>query len=224
MFFLVVRNKGVKNQTPQGYLIINTNKVEYVPGEKVVTEISALDKDGATLCGANLELTVNGEKVGDIKKSSTCENGGATYDPDYLYTFDAPKKGTYKMKLTNLDAGFSISKELVVVAQKDIDVTRLSPVRIIPAKEPRYSIIFSVTANKDYKGEISDVVPAGISIPWQGPATVTENSDGSKKITWQVDLKKGETAEFPYEFTAPLTSPAVYKFGEKGEWSMVAAK
>jgi len=224
MFNLNSKKDRNQNSGTGGVLALNVEKPKYLTGEKVVVRMASLDKDGQTLCNSNLELTVDGAKVGGVKKSSTCTPDFATYDPDYIYEFTASKAGTYRLKLTNLDTKNFVIGETVVVDQRDLDITRLSPTRIKPTKEPRYSMIISITANKDFKGEISDIVPKGLSIPWQGPASVTENSDGGKTITWQADLKAGENKEFAYEFTAPQVSPAVYKFGQNSEWSIVAAK
>jgi len=224
VFNLISKNSQKGGISNNGYLVLNTEKTNYLSGEKVVIKMSALGKDGQTLCNANLQLSINNEKVNGLKKFSTCSNNYATYDPDFIYEFTPPKTGTYQLKLTDLDTKYSATRKFTVGGQNDLNIVRLSPTRINPEKEPRYSMIFSVTANKDFKGEISDIVPAGVSIPWQGPAVITDNPDGSKKITWQVDLKKGETAEFPYEFVVPVVSPAIYRFGENGEWSVVAAK
>jgi len=219
LFNLNSKNTSQKNQFPQGVLALNTDKEEYLQGETVNIQMAAIGAEGNILCNANLELDIDGKKTKDIKKSSACEKDGVTYESDYSYKFVPQKTGTYDVKLTNLDTKLVTKNTFKVVSQRDLDITRKTLTRINPSKEERYAVLLIVTASKDYLGEISDIVPSGFTIPWWGPAKVED-----KKISWQVDLKAGETKEFAYEYIAPKVSPEFYKLGENGEWQIVAAK
>ena len=221
-FFVLRLNlkKSTSKLSPsKGVLALNTDKQEYLPDETVKVQMAVLDANGHTICNANLVLEINNVKGENIQKSATCEDGNVTNNPDYVFIFKPEKIGKYNLKLTNLDTGQVAQNKFTITKGRTLDIVRETATRINPFKADRYPVKLIVKAEKDYQGEISDVIPDGFTIPWQGPAKLDGN-----KITWQVNLKAGETRELVYEYSAPKTVPAVYKLGNNNEWQIVATK
>lgn len=223
-YFLFISKKTSIQNPEKGMLILNTDKQIYVPGETAYIQIVSVDASGKVLCNSNLKLEINGQKIDDLKKSSTCEDGGITVNPDYFYYYKIGQNNNYNIKLTDIDSGQTVQKSFKVVEKRDLDVTRIATSRINTEKETRYPVAFSVKSFSDYKGEFTDTIPAEFNFAWWGPAEISNNPDGNKKITWKLDLKAGETVEFAYEFIAPKTSPLIYTLGENSEWQVVSAK
>ncbi len=211
----VFTNLFFKNTEKNTYLIVNSNKSEYIVGETVKIEMAKVDKDGNVNCDANLELTINGVKAKNIVKSSSC---GSNFNQkaDYSFNFKPEKVGTYEIKLKDLDTKVIITNHFDVVNERSVDITRKMDLTINPKKQNRFPVKIIVTAKSDYRGEISDIVPDGIIIRWYGEAKVEGN-----KISWQVDLKKGETEELVYEYSVNDPTPATYSFGEDKNWTVV---
>jgi hypothetical protein len=220
VFKFGLNKKGLKdpNDFSSGVLAINTDKSIYLLGETVKIQMSALDSHGNVLCNAKLSLQINGSEEKQIKTSPTCSLGSVTSNPDYFVNYTPQKTGNYEIKLKNLETNVSAMNKFEVSNERDLDIVRETAVRINPNKNQRYAVRLIVTAKNDYSGEISDLIPNGFSIPWQGPAKVEGN-----KISWQVNLKAGETKEFIYEYLAPTTSPSLYYFGKGNKWQVVAA-
>lgn len=223
VFFFINKNRSQNKQSLRTILVVNSDKRQYLPGQKVKIQGAVVKEDGNVVCNANLELEVGGVKIKDLKVSSTCGSGSVTGNPDYFYEFTPDKNTNYKIKLTNLDDGAKAENEFKVVDKKDLEITRETATRINPVLAERIPVRLIITATKDYQGEVFDTLPSSFAIPWQGPAKVTENDSG-KTITWQVNLKAGETKELIYEYSTPKDVPAVYKLGSDSEWQIISAK
>jgi len=214
ILFVIVNNKlSLKSNFSGGVLALNTDKSEYLPGETVTIQATALNKQGHVACDANLQLDINGNKTQDFKKSSTCGEGTVTNNPDYFYEFVPQKSGIYKITLTNLDSKSFTQNVFKVVSDTDIVITRQTAIRIAPEVAQRYQMKLVVTAKKDFTGTISDLVPAGMTIPWQGPASLNDNDKGRKTISWKIDLKSGETRELLYDYSVTSLDSVLYQFG-----------
>lgn len=204
-----------KNKEKNVYLVANTNKTEYLVGETVKIEMAKVDKDGNADCDANLKLTINGINKKDIVKSSACKLG-INIIPDYLFSFKPDKTGTFKIKLKDLDTKVTATRYFDVVSEKSLDITRKMDLKINLKKGNTFPVRIHVKANKDYSGEISDLVPNGITIKWQGEAKVEGN-----KITWHINLKAGETKYLMYEYSVNSPTPTTYSFGEDKDWTII---
>ena len=199
-------------------MAVNTDKQKYLVGETAKIQMAVVNTEGKPNCEANLKLTINGTETNKIVKSPTC--GSVVFDnADYFSTFNPDRTGKYILKLTNLDTRNTITSSFNVVSERNLDITRKTATSITPVKDGRYPVRLIVTAKSDYIGGVSDTLPEGLTVVWWGPAKVEGN-----KISWQVDLKAGETKELVYEYTAPTKVPAVYTFKENGEWTIVATK
>lgn len=202
----------------KGILVLNIDKKEYVVGETVKIQISSVDMNGKPNCEANLKLTINDIQIDKLSKSFICGNT-AMGTPDYLYSFKPEKIGKYNLKLTDLDSKITATNSFEVVSKRNLDITREMPTIINPTKNNRYPVKLIINAKSDYMGEIGDTIPSGLKIVWKGLAKVTED-----KISWQINLKAGETIVLTYEYSAPNIVPAIYTFKDYGEWRVIATK
>lgn len=198
----------------QGSLVLNTDKLQYLAGEVVSINIASLDEEGHTNCNSNLFLEVfnvkNKEEVKmlEVTNSPTCDDDSVTNDPDYFAAFTPESIGTYSLVLTNLVTDQSIETEIEVKENLKYEVQRSSASRVSSSESSRYPMLITVKANQDLSGTISDSIPDGFQFAWQGAAKVENN-----KITWDVNLKAGETQTFSYEYQAPASSTDSNIFG-----------
>jgi hypothetical protein len=202
----------VSKDFSRGVLALNTDKAQYLPGEKMTVNMTSLDNTGHTLCHSNLKLEITNPQniVNDVKitESPSCGDDNVTNDPDYLASFSLENVGRYGLKLTNLDSGNSSETEVFVYESLSFDIKRAGAIRINPAQSSRYPMHITLKANQDYKGIIKEQIPAEFKVIWQGDAQL----EGSNLI-WNVDLKAGEAKTLAYEYTAPQISPELYILG-----------
>ena len=210
--FLIFRGISRHNNFSRGVLALNTNKSSYTPGEKIAIGMSSLDKTGHTICNSSLKLEITDpQKITaniNVTHSPTCGDDNVTNDPDYLASFLLDKAGKYTLKLTNTDTGKVTKTDINVSENIPFDIQRSGATPINPFKADRYPMIITVTANRDYAGQIIEKIPADFKVIWQGPAKVE-----GINIIWGVNLKAGETKTLSYEYRTPQISPNLYKLG-----------
>lgn len=198
----------------QGSLVMNTDKHHYLTGEVVTINIASLDENGQTNCNSNLFLeVVNAKEQNEVKmieviNSPTCDDDSVTNDPDYFATYTPSATGSFNIVLTNLDTNQSIETGFEVSKNLKYEVQRTSATRANTSESSRYPMLITIKANQDLSGTISDSIPEGFQFVWQGAAKVENN-----KITWEVDLKAGETKTFSYEYQAQEASSNSSTFG-----------
>lgn len=212
-----------KNEFTKGVLVLNTNKSVYSLNERVEIGLASLDSQGETLCHSNLELSIKdptGKKTtlstanAQIVNSSTCsEDNNVTNDPDYQTHFLATDEGTYQLELKNLDTGKKISTKISVENNAAFSLARSGATRVNPFKSERYPMTITLTAKADFSGKIVEQIPAVFNVIWQGNSRVEQVGE-VKTITWEVDLKAGESKELIYEYQSPKISPEFYTLGE----------
>ena len=226
---LVFKNKSIttvpnlpekkQEDFSHGVLALNTDKSDYLPGEKMMISMASLDASGHTICNSNLKLgIVNSQNITtsiDINRSPTCGNENVTNDPDYLASFQLGNSGKYLLELTNYDTGKTVTDSIAVSESLPFNIQRSGATRLNPFTSDRYPMIITITANNDYQGEVTEKVPASFDIIWQGPASVKNSGgpDGQKIITWNVNIKKNETLVLRYEYNIPKVSPQFYTLG-----------
>ncbi|MFZ2970494.1 MAG: hypothetical protein WA063_05065 [Minisyncoccia bacterium] len=234
--------KEITQEFTWGVLAININKSIYPKGENAYIQMGVLNDDGHTICDAQLKLKVKSSKLkvvelstkdGTIQYSGKCNGDNVTDTPDYFAHYQVGEAGTYEMTLTNLDNGYEINDSFEVRDSVPFDVERIGPTRIYPPAA--YEVVLKIKANRDFKGEIRESAPEGFEIKFQSSndklQTNSKTQDSNKLnelnvkiesasgrsklkiITWNVDIKEGESIELKYTFDAPDVSPYIYLLG-----------
>lgn len=170
-----------------------------------------------------------------INQSGYCH--GDSYVPvaDYMADYKTGGTGFYKMELSaKTKNGYSriLKDQFEVRDSVPFDIERTSfPSRIYPPVD--YPLLLTVKANQDFSGEVSDFSPIEFEIDCQKdiplPDGIEKGSDKdynvgrnycttnefelSKKINWNVSLKKGQTAQLFYTIKFPPVSPEFYLMG-----------
>lgn len=153
-----------------GVLAVNTNKSIYTPHETAKLSLAVLDAKGMMVCDAKLELRITNQELGiddtlstengEIKVNPECVVKGFTTEPDYeaAYTIGAAS-GTYSMLLTakTTEGEYSIRDTFDVYEHVAFDVERSTATRIYPPEV--YPMTMTITAQQDFEGTVSDVVP-----------------------------------------------------------------
>jgi hypothetical protein len=204
-----------------GVLVLNTDKSSYTPGQTAFLQIGVLDKNGDTLCNADITLNVyspdgkiNKYSVMDqtIKKSITCRaDNNVTDNPDYFLNYKVGGMGTYKYELINNQNGNKINGSFEVKNSLPISIERVSATRINPSKS-EYGMTIKVTANENYKGEITEKIPSDFSITKHTDSAI-RLSNSSQELVWNVDLNEGQTKTYKYTYKAPQRSPDIFTVG-----------
>ncbi|MCH8833449.1 MAG: hypothetical protein IIA81_04060, partial [Thaumarchaeota archaeon] len=211
----------VESEFAWGVLAINTDKSIFLPNENAFIGMAVLDDQGKVVCDADVTLTItspSGAKTtlstanGGITISEECEVLGVTNLPDYYTEYSVSGVGSYTMDLTAITANGvkSVQDSFTVQSTVEFDVTRDGPTRVFPLVP--YTMQFTINANQDYNGKITEYVPASFEITPQQGLKVTTSGD-TKTLSWNVNLKKGETITLSYEFDAPDVYPEFYLLG-----------
>lgn len=228
----------------KGTLVVNTDKNQYLTGERVYIQMTSLDSQGNTLCESNLKLSITNDSQPTthnnipVSLSPTCDpENNTTFSPDYTAYFTPSSEGEYQIKLTNLDDNNSNEVQIAVSTDlSDFSITRWGATRINPLKTNRYPMKLTLTSNVDFSGQLVEQVPFEFEIIWQGPAVVEKQKE-SQTISWEVDLQKGESKELIYEYRIPAESSRLYLIGtaslnangkvvfeEQRQWQIVSNK
>ena len=207
--------------TEIGLVTINTHKSIYLPNEGAFIGIGILDHEGKVVCDASVTLVItnpNREETilttanGNINISSQCSLYGVTELPDYYTTYKVGGVGSYLMNITAVtyDGTPIMLDNFSVQSFVDFDVARDGPTRIFPPVP--YTMNFTIKANKDYNGPITEIVPKDFAITSQQGLSVVE-TDENKILTWNKNLENGGTYSISYEFDAPDISPDLFYLG-----------
>lgn len=211
-----------------GLITINTAKSIYLPNETAFIGIGVLDHNGNVVCNANVTLEItepSGTKSAlstmdhSIFVSDECEILGVTNLPDYYsyYTVNGPGEYIMNVSAITYDGEPYMTDNFSVMASVDFDVERQGPTRIYPPVY--YNMNFTIKANKNFSGAITERVPRNFSImPQNGMGISIIGED--KLISWQKDLVEGNEYRVYYRFLAPYISPEIFYLGPLtiGEW------
>lgn len=227
-----------------GVIALNPDKSIYSLGDRASLAFAVLDGVGEMVCDAKLDLTIT-SPTGQIQVLSTttgeigvnkdtCLSKDLTITPDYQSSFTTSEIGYYTLTLTATTpiSTNTIIEHLSVETTPIYDLRRLSATRIYPSH--LYPVIFALTPQADYQGTFVEQAPKEFEI---SPLTDSELKDWSQindtsqlittpfirkdsQITWDLNLKAGQTYYFGYRYDAPDDSPQLYTLGPTsiGTW------
>jgi hypothetical protein len=212
-----------------GVIAVNTNKSIYKPGETAKIGIGVLDDKGNTLCKTGLFDRVDdlsmvvidpqGNRTNfsiddnTIKDSGKCGPQTVTNDADFQSTYTTTTPGIYEMTVTAVVYGKSRQIEDYFKVEPNVafDVERTSfPTRIYPGAP--YPMTFTVTANQNYQGAVTDIVPGFFGVIHVDGGH-TEKDGAFTKIVWNANLTAGQPQTFSYFINFPMVSPEFYLIG-----------
>jgi hypothetical protein len=213
-----------------GVIAVNTNKSIYKPQETAKIGIGVLNDKGDTLCMSGLFNHVDALSMAitdpqgnetnfsikdkTIIDSGKCTANSVTNDADFQATYQTKTSGIYQVKVTAVVYGRQrqIEDYFKVDPTVQFDVERTSfPTRIYPLAP--YPVTFTVTARKDYQGNIEDVVPSFFSIEHVDDNGRIEKDGDFTKIVWNTKLTAGKAKTFSYFINFPRVSPEFYLIG-----------
>lgn len=224
------KKKDYQEDFDWGVLAVNTQKSIYTYGEDIKFGFGVVDDLGRTVCDAklDLEITIPSQKKtysltsvnGGIKQSGYCAPENVTNTADYLADFKASNvTEDYQLNLTavsyngthSVNSKVKIVKDVPLVVSRDSYPTRVYPRSVYPVK-------INVVANNDFKGQIVETLPAGFdAIKFSGNGKIGDGSlfdyDTPRKISWDVDWKKGDSHDLTYTVLFPVISPEFYLIG-----------
>src|SRR3989338_7271765 len=97
-----------------------------------------------------------------------------------------------------------------VMSSVEFYVARASQTRILPTE--KYYMNFTIKANKDFIGNMTEAVEPGFGITAQDGLTV-ETFENYKLLHFNVTFVNGSTYNIGYEYDAPDISPELYLLG-----------
>ncbi|MFC2162890.1 hypothetical protein ACFLRF_04345, partial [Candidatus Altiarchaeota archaeon] len=210
-----------------GVLAFNTHKSRYLENETARLAMAVLDDAGKMVCDANVTVIIT-DPVGErqlletpdgIRVTDACMVYDATEDPDYIAEYMVGSPGTYVVNMTAwTDNGErTMIDSFQVVGHTDYDVSRTHATRIYPDVD--YDMVLTVRANRDYQGEILEILPSMLSVYGNGFRAVEAGE--VKILRFPVDLKEGDEVNLTYTIDYPDISPYFYLIGklEIGSWT-----
>lgn len=224
-----------------GVLALNTNKATYMPGETAAISMAVLDDTGAMVCDADVQLQITdpsgqtttlSTKDESITVNPECQSHAFTLKPDYQASFQTQGEGVYQMRVmaTTNNGSNTITDSFTVARSVPFDVERVSATRIYPPHD--YPVTLRVTANQDFAGVITDLVPDTFSVfPSASPSAVsydTIQSIAAAGAPYQNVLAASTQLGMPFvgsypvtegfgeDLTDPLLKPLYAKYGLAG--------
>ncbi|MFA6098034.1 MAG: helix-turn-helix domain-containing protein [Patescibacteria group bacterium] len=232
-----IEQDGVTEEVTQefnwGVLAINPDQSIYQAGQPAMLSIGVLDETGNMVCDADVtleitnpdgEVTIKKTSDGGITVSQYCTYKGEFKGPDYYTDYIPSVPGTYKMKLsaTHHSGTNVINDSFEAQLFPEYTIKRTGPTRVFPyIYQP---MVLEVTAQKDFEGEITEVVPDVFEVKDTDDAQMRRFTSGTviyKEIVWQRALAAGQTMKLSYNFKTPEKSPALYFVGPArvGDWN-----
>lgn len=204
-----------------GVLAINTNKSIYLASEAARLAMAVLDEKGNMVCNADVALEISdpqgkttllSTENGKIIVNEECNLKAFTMIPDYEASYQTGVIGKYDMVLaaeTN-NGIYSISDSFEVREYIPFDVERVGPTRIYPPAN--YPVELRIKANEDFKGVITEVVPASFEIYEATGSPKFQVTGSTERILLGEEVLGASTdLVLPFEGDFPMISG----FGEK---------
>jgi len=216
-----------------GVLAINPDKSIYNLNEESNIAMAVLNEKGRMDCDAKLTLYItdptDNEKVlstedETISVSNECNLYQITKLPDYYTKYETSEAGEYFIEIAaSTDNGLHmISDHFFVEENPDYEARRVAHTRIFP--QLVYPVGIEIKFNKDFEGEIKEVVPIGFKISEtfaeSESAQIKVAGTPDNEIIWKIKARKEDIVRLSYLYDAPNTSPQFYLVGPLsiGDW------
>lgn len=216
-----------------GVLVINTNKSIYLssktlskeglPPETAKLAMAVLDEKGEMVCNAALILKIKSPisnieeelstQNGKIKVNPACQKKGVALEPDYEATYKIGSEiGKYQMNLTaqTKNGTYSIDDLFEVRDFVPFDVERSTATRIFPPLP--YPVDLNITANQDFEGTVTEVVPANFALSPSLSSDVSFTTQEASQTSLDTFLSSDSAhLGLPYDGYYPISQ----EFGEQ---------
>lgn len=214
-----------------GVLAINPNKSVYKSGETARLAMAVLNERGHMVCDADVVLSITApdgvEKKFSTKEKSIivnpeCQMKKYTERPDFEADFTVSDEGIYPIVLsaTTNNGTYSITDSFEVDNSNQFDIEREVPTRIYPLSP--YPVSITVTANEDFKGIVTDVVPSSFQIAENNKATMYKKVASESDRVLVEDVLGASTSQLSMPFKGERKMTA--GFGEVHNDPKIQAK
>jgi hypothetical protein len=218
-----------------GVLAINSDKSVYEPNDTAALSFAVLDEKGGVVCDAIVTLLVtmpSGNKVtlstdtGSITvHKDVCTSHDVTETPDYSAVYKPETVGTYTLELTakTKNGTYTITDGFTVQQHVQFTISRASATRIYPYNT--YPMTMHITADKDFTGVVSEVVPSSFTVTAQEGSAPFVSTQGVLGESTNADVpelqmpfhgKHAISQGFGASLTDPLEKDLYKQFGLAG--------
>ncbi|MEA3255185.1 MAG: hypothetical protein U9Q22_05075 [Candidatus Altiarchaeota archaeon] len=196
-----------------GLVSLNTRKSIYRPGETAEFIIVVLNKDGHSVCNADISLTVtspvNEERIYSTTDGSiTADSGCGLYDTGY----PTEMEGNHTIDITALIDGAEVnfSTYFMVKQNYEFNLIRTAQSKIDPTKQNSFDVRIDVESFTGVSSlTVKEFVPAEFDVI--SDADIREEGD-TKILTWNKDLTEDKTS-VGYSYSVPHIWPYLYSSG-----------
>jgi hypothetical protein len=208
-----------------GLVSLNTKRSIYKPDETAELIIVVLDKEGHSVCDADISMTVtnpNNEKTtystanSTITPGSECGICNADYPTEVEgnHTIDVTAQTLEKFdqNASTVD-GVEVSFNTYFLVQRDyeFDIIRTAQSKIDPTRQDWFEVRIDVENFTDADTvTIKEFVPASFNVSADAATVLLE--DDIKTITWNKDLIENK-ASVTYSYAVPHIWPYLYALG-----------
>gem|GEM_PF-5023551 len=202
-----------EQEFPWGLVSLNTKKSIYKPGEPAEFIMVVLDRDGHSVCNANIYLTVTNP---DNEKTiySTGEGTVTTGSECGLYNANYPTEieGNHTINIAAIISGIEVnfSTHFLVQQNYEFDIIRTAQSKIDPTKQEWFDVRIDIESFTDTETlTIKEFVPVEFDII--SDADIEVKGD-TKILTWNKNLIKDKTSA-TYTYSVPRVWPYLYALG-----------
>ena len=205
---------GVEKEFPWGLVSLNTKKSIYKPGETAEFIMVVLDKEGHSVCAADISMTVtNPNDVETVYRTSdgTILPGEecGLYHAEYLTEVE----GTHTIDLIALISGIEVnfSTNFSVKQDYEFEIIREAQSKIDPTRQDRFDVTIDIESFTGANSvTIKEFVPAEFNISTYAATMLLEGD--TKTIVWNKELIDNKTV-VRYSYLVPHIWPYLYVLG-----------
>ena len=212
--------KCTEKQFQWGLVSLNTRKSIYKPGETAEFIIVVLDKNGHSVCDADISMRVtnpNNRKTAYSTAAGTITPGSecGIYNADYLtkvegnHTIDITAQTLEKFDQNASAVEFSTY--FLVQQEYEFDIVRTARSKIDPTRQDWFDVKIDIESFVGANSiTIKEFVPAEFDVSTDAAEIVLEGD--TKILTWNTSLKENEIS-VNYSYSVPHIWPYLYEVG-----------